>query len=120
MEKLIIKIGGDMLDEMREVFKDPRKAAPLAGTHTLYLKDSEQLYRILTPKRLELLRHIIKSQRERKTISELAHELGRKQEAVSRDANFLASHSLIKKVKERREVYLRALYSSLDIRLAGA
>lgn len=120
MERLIIKIGGNMTADIKEVFENPRKAAKDVGTHTIYLRDSEQLYRILSPKRLELLRHIIKSQRERKTISELAHDLKRKQEAVSRDANFLAGHSLIKKVKEHREVYLRALYSSLDIRLAGS
>lgn len=114
---MIIKIGGNMTEDMRKAFENPRKAE--AGTHTHYLKDSTELYRMLSPKRLELLRHIIKHQHERRTISELAKELKRKQEAVSRDANFLTRHSLIEKIKEHREVYLRALYGSLEIRLAA-
>lgn len=118
MKQLVIKIGGNMLKDMREVYGHPSKAAP--GGHTLYLKNAEELYEMLSPKRLELLRHIIKHQAEKKTVSELAGELKRKQEAVSRDANILAKYSLIKKIKERQMVYLKALYRSLDIQLAGA
>jgi len=117
MEQLIIKIGGDMKKDIKEVFEHPEKAAP--NTHTLYLKDAKELYEILSPKRLELLRYIIAHQSERKTLGELAKELKRKQEAISRDANLLAKHSLIKKTKEKQMVHLKALYKSLDIRLAS-
>jgi predicted transcriptional regulator len=116
--RLVIKIGGKMLDDVERVFRDPgRNARP--GTHTLYLKNSAELYDFLSPKRLELLRFIINSQAERKTIGELARGLKRKQEAVSRDAALLAKHELIKKVKEKQMVYLQALYDSLEIQLAG-
>ncbi len=119
MEKLVIKIGGNMKKDLKMVFENPKKYGS-PNTHTLYLKDSNSLYEMLSPQRLELLRHIIKHQAERKTIGELAKELGRKQEAISRDASFLAARQLIEKIKEKREVYLKALYTSLDIRLASA
>lgn len=119
MEKLIIKIGVDPKEDLRKVFENPEKYSQ-PNTHTLYLRDCEELYTFLAPKRLELLRRLIEHQAERKTIGELAKELGRKQEAISRDATFLAAHQMIKKTKEKREVCLKALYKSLDIRLAGA
>ncbi len=115
---MIIKIGGDIKKDLREIWEDPRKAEP--NTHTLYLKTAADLYEILSPKRLELLMHIIKHQSQKKTISELAKELKRKQEAISRDASFLAMHQMIKKIKKSRTVYLKALYKSLDIRLASS
>lgn len=118
MKQLIVKIGGDMGKELKGVFENPRKAKP--GTHTLHLKNSEELYEILSPKRLELLTYIIKHQAEKNTISELADGLKRKQEAISRDANLLTKYSLIEKIKKRQMVYLKALYSSLEIKLAGA
>ena len=116
MQKLIINIGGDMLKEVKEVFEDPSKGKP--NTHTIYLKTSQDLYEMLSPKRLELLRYIIEHQNEKKSISELASELKRKQEAVSRDSNVLMKYNLIQKVREKRTVYLKALYGSLVINLA--
>lgn len=104
--------------DLRQVFEKPHKAEP--DTHTLYLKNSEELSEILSPKRLELLSHIIRHEAEKKTISELANELRRKQEAITRDANLLARYSLVQKTKERQMVYLRALYKALEIRLASA
>lgn len=117
MMRLIIKIGNGIEKDLRTVFYKPAKAE--RGTHTLYLKNCSELYEILSPKRLELLKHIINHQAEKKTISELAAELKRKQEAVSRDVALLAKYSLIKKSKEKQMVYLQALYKSLDIQLAG-
>lgn len=118
MKQLTIKIGREMKEDLKEVFRNPSKASP--NTHTLYLKNTKELNELLSPKRLELLIHIIKHQHKRKTISELARELERKQEAISRDANLLAKYSLIKKARERQMVYLKALYNSLEIKLAGA
>jgi len=117
MDKLIIKIGADIKKDLKAVFDNPAKAE--TNTHTLFLDTVEDLYEILSPKRLELLRYIIAHQSERKTLGELAKELKRKQEAISRDANLLAKHSLIKKTKEKQMVHLKALYKSLDIRLAS-
>lgn len=118
MRQLIIKIGGDMKKDVRMAFSNPSRANP--DSHTLYLKNSEELYEILSPRRLELLRYIIKHQTEHKTISEAAKELKRKQEAISRDACLLSRYALIEKVKEKQMIYLKALYDSLDIKLSGA
>lgn len=117
MRQLIIKIGGKMDKDLKQVFESPRKAKP--NTHTLYLKNSEELYEILSPKRLELLRYILKHEAEKKTVSELAQKLKRKQEAISRDANLLAKYNLIQKIKEKQMVYLKALYRSLEIQLTS-
>ena len=81
MEQLIIKIGGNMKSDIKKVFDNPKAARK--NSHTLYLKNSQDLYEILSPKRLELLRYIINHQTRKKTIGELAEELKRKQEAIS-------------------------------------
>ena len=119
MENLVVKIGGDMKKDLEMVFENPKKYG-VPNTHVLYLKDCEGLYRLLSPQRLELLRRLIKYQSEKKTVGELARELGRKQEAISRDASFLAMHQMIKKIKKKREVYLKPMFKSLEIRFAGA
>ncbi|MEW6295512.1 MAG: hypothetical protein AB1467_04435 [Candidatus Diapherotrites archaeon] len=116
MEQLIIKVGEHMDKDLREVFLEPKKAVP--GTHTLYLKNLGELQGILSPKRLELLIHLIKNQEEKNTVSKLAKELKRKQEAISRDSNILVKHNLIKKIKEKQMVYIKALYKSLNIQLS--
>src|SRR3989344_4560119 len=103
--------------ELKAVFDNPQKAKK--NTHTLFLDTNKDLYEILSPKRFELLRYLIKHQAEKQTISEIADELKRKQEAISRDANLLKKYNLIEKIKEKQMVYLKALYSSLDIQLAS-
>jgi len=117
MDNLIIKIGADKKRELKEVFDHPEKSKK--NTHTLFLDTSEDLYEILSPKRLELLRYIIEHQTEKKTISEIADELKRKQEAVSRDATLLTKYNLIQKIRDNQKIYLEALYRSLSIQLAN-
>ena len=119
MENLVIKIGADMRKDLKKVFENPKKYSS-PNTHVLYLEDCDGLYRLLSPQRLELLRRLIKYQSEKKTVGELARELGRKQEAISRDASFLAMHKMIKKIKKKREVYLKPMFKSLEIRFATA
>lgn len=119
MEKLIIKIGADMMKDLKQVYHNPKKYGS-PNTHTLFLDTSEDLYRLLSPQRLELLRCLIKYQSKKKTVGEMAKELGRKQEAISRDASFLAMHQMIKKIKKKREVYLKPMFKSFEIRFATA
>ncbi|MFH1752025.1 MAG: hypothetical protein ABH821_03765 [archaeon] len=107
MKQLIIKIGGDMLKDMKEVWDDPSKGKP--GTHTVYVKNMDELYEVLSPKRIELLNYVLDQPKEEKNISEIAKKLKRKQEAVSRDANLLEKHSLITKTKKKQKVYLKPL-----------
>jgi len=117
MKDLIIKIG-KMDRELEEVYKDPKKAVP--GAHTLYLRNGAELNEILSPKRIELIRYLIKHGSEKKNVNELAEELNRKQEAISRDARILEKYRLVRKIRERQAVYLEALYGSLKIELAGS
>lgn len=117
MQKLIIKVGGQMWEDITHKFKNP--SGEYGGTHTLYLKNSEELYEILSPRRMDLLVEVINAQSNRVTIGELATKLNRKQEAISRDAKLLAKYQLIEKVKEKQKVYLQPLYSTLDLQLGS-
>jgi len=116
MEKLIIKIGKSMSKDLKEIYMHPEKGKP--GTHTLYLKSAEELYELLSPKRIELLSFVINESRE-KTISEISKNLKRKQEAVSRDANVLTKHGLIQKIRQKQAIKLKANYDSLQISLTN-
>jgi len=119
MKTLVIRIGCDVKKELKEVFENPKqKASP--NTHTLFLKDSNELYEILSPKRLELLRYITNHSLEENTITELAEKLNRRQEAISRDALLLVKYNIIQKIKDKQKVYVKAIYSALDIKLASA
>ncbi len=115
MKELVIKIGKDMKQELREIYKSPKKAKP--GTHTLYLKSAKELYELLSPKRIELLSHVINETSE-KTVSQISKKLNRKQEAISRDANMLTKHGLMQKIREKQATKLKANYDSLQISLA--
>ncbi len=116
MNQLIIKIGVKMSDELREIYMDPKKGKP--GTHTLYLKNADELYELLSPKRIELL-SFVTNQSTKNTIGEISRKLRRKQEAVSRDANILSKHGLIEKVRQKQSTRLKPNYSSLQINLTN-
>jgi len=118
MDKLIILIGADKMKVLKEAFEHPEKTEK--NTHTLFLKDAKELSGALSPKKLEMLRRLIDCESEGKTVGELAQELGRKQEAISRDASFLATQQLVKKVKKKREVYLKAPFKTIEIVFSSA
>jgi len=118
MVRLIIKIGGDMMADIKKEYYNPSKEG--AGTHTVYLKSVEELPQILSPKKLELLIKLTKEQFEKKTLSELAEELNRKQESVSRDVKVLAKQGMIKKSKVKQMVYLKPRFNSIEIKLNNA
>jgi predicted transcriptional regulator len=118
MKTLIIKIGVNAREDLREVFKNPKLNAK-PNTHTLYLKDSKELYEILSPQRLELLMFITSHPNVEYTINELANKLNRRQEAISRDTIMLSKYNIIKKIKNKQKVYIKALYNSLDLKLVG-
>lgn len=116
MTRLIIKIGGNMKEDLRKVFENPKKYAQ-PGTHTVYLKNAVDLATLLSPKKFQLLKEIIETQTKKKTLGEIAAKLKRKQEAVSRDATLLERHGIIKKAKEKQKVFLKSNYDSLQIQL---
>ena len=53
------------------------------------------VYKLLTPKRLELASFIRKNRNKKLSVSEIAEKLGRKQEAVSRDLKILVEAGLV-------------------------
>lgn len=116
MRKLIIKIGENLHQDLKEVFLDPKnKANP--NTHTLYLKDVNEFYKLLSPQRMELLRILINNSNTEFTINALSKKLKRKQEAISRDTMLLEKYQLIKKTKEKQLVKVKPLYQTLSIDL---
>ncbi|MEK6902671.1 MAG: hypothetical protein AABX02_03750 [archaeon] len=111
-KKIIIKIGGDMMADLRKQSKSPDRS--LMGTRTIYLKDMNQFARIFSPERLNLLWQLVHVT-ERLTMDELAARVGRKQEAVSRDISILEKEELIRKEKEKQRVYPRATFKEILI-----
>ena len=118
MHKLMIKIGGDMDKDIDEVFKNPAIAYKRPD-HTIYLNSIKQVFNILTPKRLELLMHLIETQKKRKSITQLAKELKRKQEAISRDISFLEGFNIIDKKREKKNIFVFTPYDSIEIKLTA-
>ena len=111
-KKIIIKIGGDMVADLRKQSKSPDLS--LTGTRTIYLKDMNQFARILSPERLNLLWQLVHGT-EKLTIDGLAKKMGRKQEAVSRDISILEKEELIQKEKVKQFVYPRATFKEILI-----
>ncbi len=114
--KLIIKVGGDFSSDLREIAKDPFKGEP--GSHTAYVKDWKGVLTVLSPKRLELMAEMIAESSKENTVNGLADSLHRKQEAISRDAVVLQKHGLIQKVRNKKQVFLKPKFDSIEIRFA--
>ena len=112
MSKLVIKIGGNPKLDIRRMFRNPEKIE--RGTNTIYLREYTDLLRILTEERMRLIGHLIHSKKN-SSISKLAKELNRKQEAISRDAAILERYEILKKFRNKQETYLKPLYTSVQI-----
>lgn len=117
MKKLKIKIGGNPMGDLREIMRDPSKGE--SGTHTIYLKRPEELYEILSPKRIELLMFALNYPHKPRSITEVSRKTKRKQEAISRDVGVLTRHDLIEKIRKGRNALLKAKYDTLEISLTG-
>ena len=116
MGKIIVKIGVDVMEDLKRIKENPRVYGNPGG-HTIYLKDSKQLYALLSPKRIDLLRQII-SYGEKSTIGSITRQSMRKQEAISRDITMLESAGLVEKKRHRRNVHLKVPCKAIEIRLA--
>ena len=115
MKQLIVKIGGSMEKDLEEIFNDPKKGIP--NSHTIYLKTPYDLYEILSPKRIELLKYIIGHKAQNSSVTDISKKLKRKQEAISRDASLLQRHGFIKKIKKKKSTYFETNYGSIQITL---
>ena len=117
MKKIIIRVGGDMVKDAKNIWDNPRAAN--WGTYTIYVKNFDEVSKLLTPKRLHLLYEMVRDV-ERLTVCELAEKTNRKQEAVSRDLSALAEHHLVRKTRHKQATYVEAPFRQIVIEFANA
>ncbi|MBI4043712.1 MAG: hypothetical protein HY393_02820 [Candidatus Diapherotrites archaeon] len=113
---LTIVIGGDMEKDEREFFENPQKAVN-QPQNTLYLDSYEQLHEILSPAKLDLLRYLIQTKRQKqcKGVGMVAKDLKRKQEAISRDLHHLQKLKLVELKKEKQRVLAQTKLEAIQI-----
>jgi len=112
--ELTIIIGGDIDKDLKELFSD--KYDPSYPLNTLYLKSFEELYELLSPKKLDFLRWLIEYKpKPCESVSGLAKKLGRKQEAISRDLKQLRKLGLITEKKDKQSVLVSVPFKKLVI-----
>ena len=116
---LTILIGGDIESDYNELFSKKQLKEITQPRNTLYLDTYEQLDKLLSPKRIDLLRYLIKTQEvdKPKSISEIAVALNRHQEAISRDVNQLKKLGLVMLKRFKQTVYAFSLYNCIDIKI---
>ena len=118
---LTIIIGGDMDKDDEELLTNPEKAIKTRPRNALYLDTFEQLYDLLSPKKLDLLRRLInyKYVDEEKNVGEIAKDLDRQQEAISRDLHYLKSLKLIELKKTKQSVIVNTHLKAIKIEVVG-
>lgn len=116
---LTIYVGRDSDKDLDELFKGKKTTDIKIPKNALYLKSFEQLHELLSPKKLDLLLYLMDVPQKKipKTISEVAGDLGRKQEAISRDISHLKKLELIELKKEGQKTYACPKYASIDIKI---
>ncbi len=118
-EHLTIVIGADFDADFDELVS----GKPLSEIHqprnALYLDSFEELFRLLSPAKLDVLKHLIKTQgsKKPKSVSQIAVELHRHQEAISRDISQLKRLGLVEARKEKQTVYAKAKVKKINIKL---
>ncbi len=117
---LTILIGGNMEADFKELFSRKPLKEIRQPKNTLYLNSYEQLNKLLSPKRMDLLHYLIEFQsgKKPKSVSRIAKELNRHQEAISRDINYLKNLGLVSLKKFRQTVYALPIYSKVNIQIA--
>jgi predicted transcriptional regulator len=116
---LAIVIGGSADLDFKELFSGKPLAEIMQPGNCLYLKSYEQLDRLLSPARMDLLRYLMASQsgEKPKSVSEIAKALKRHQEAVSRDINYLKARGLVALKRFKQTVYAMPAFSEIKIRI---
>ncbi|PIN85789.1 MAG: hypothetical protein COV47_00145 [Candidatus Diapherotrites archaeon CG11_big_fil_rev_8_21_14_0_20_37_9] len=111
---LTIVIGGNMEEDEKQLREDTDANQP---QNILYLESYEQLNKLLSPAKLDLLRFIIQLSNDGldKSVSQIAKELNRKQEAISRDLQQLKGLKLVDMRRINRIVIPSTEYDSINI-----
>ncbi len=111
--KAVIRIGRNALS--RDLMKLEKNRKANCPEQVIYFNDFNQLFSVLSAKKLELLQHL--SGKKGKNVSFLSVELKRKKEAVSRDLHELARTGLIEIIKDGKKAYPRNKFDRLEIPL---
>ena len=116
---LKIEIGKDVGDDYKELFSEKHFREIKQSKNTLYLKSYEQLNKLISPKRMDLLLFLMGYQEKEKplSVSQIADSLKRHQEAVSRDLVYLKGLELVRIRQERQMSYAFPVYSEIDIKI---
>lgn len=116
---LTILVGGDIESDYKELFSGKPLSEISQPQNTLYLESYEQLDRLLSPAKIDLFRFLVENQSEGKpkSVSQIAKELDRHQEAISRDINCLKKLGLVALKRFKQTVYAFPLYSSIEIKV---
>lgn len=115
---LTIIIGGDADKDEGELFTNPEKGIK-QPRNAIYLRSYEELKEFLSPKKVDLLLYIMKLMKmdrtNGKSVSEIAKELKRHQEAISRDLHYLKKLKLIDLKKNGKIVIVDTKLKSIRI-----
>ncbi|MFH0954712.1 MAG: HTH domain-containing protein [Candidatus Micrarchaeota archaeon] len=116
---LTIIIGGDMESDYEELFSAKPLKEIKQAKNMLYLESYGQLDKLLSPQKMDLLLYLIEEQTEQKpkSVSEIAAELNRHQEAISRDIASLKNLGFVFLKKFKQTVYVLPFYSKVNIEL---
>jgi len=119
-KELTIYIGGNMEKDEKELLENPSEGLK-QPTNILYLESYAQLHRILSPTKLDLLRYLIQmnSKGTEQSVGEIATELDRQQEAISRDLHYLKNLKLVDLHKVSQTVYAYTDFQSINIEMVA-
>ena len=110
MDSCVVRFGSSD-EDIKKIFENPKEAKKMPN-NILYVRDAKQLASILSSERLSLLLNLYK---ENMDVSTTAKKLGRKQEAISRDASILEAAGIITKTKKGKNVYLKPKIKKIEI-----
>ncbi len=118
-DAFMIVIGGDPDADDLELLSGKPIEETNQTRNMLYLNSVEQLIRLLSPKKIDLLRFLMKPYPVTcpDSVSGIASKLHRKQEAVSRDLKQLKKLGLVKTTKNKQKIQASVSFKRIEIRI---
>jgi predicted transcriptional regulator len=91
------------------------------STNIIYLDSFAQLDKLLSPARLDLFKYLLKVQKTKnpESLTQIAKELQRKKESISRDIKQLDNTGLISLTKVKQTVYAIPKYKAIEIKTSA-
>ncbi len=119
MSILKIEIGKDIEKDYSELFSGKPFSRINQSKNTLYLDSYEQLTKLISAKKMDLLLFLMGFQTQKNpfSVSQIAKKLNRHQEAVSRDLTYLKNLELVKVEQSKQMSYAFPVYSEIDIKI---